>query len=70
MHGASPRAVVAIDEEGGDVTRLHARSGSPVLGPAALGAADDLDLTRDTGRLVGEELVVAGSTSTSHRSPT
>ena len=60
VHHASPRAVVAIDEEGGDVTRLHARSGSPVLGPAALGAADDLDLTRDTGRLVGAELVAAG----------
>jgi beta-N-acetylhexosaminidase len=60
VHQASSRAVVAIDEEGGDVTRLHARSGSPVLGPAALGAADDLDLTRDTGRQVGGELVAAG----------
>ncbi len=60
VHRASPRAVVAIDEEGGDVTRLHALSGSPVLGPAALGAADDLELTRDTGRLVGAELAAAG----------
>jgi beta-N-acetylhexosaminidase len=60
VHQASPRAVVAIDEEGGDVTRLHARSGSPVLGPAALGAADDLDLTRDTGWLVGAELAATG----------
>ena len=60
VHQTSPRAVVAIDEEGGDVTRLHARSGSPVLGPAALGAADDLELTRDTGRLVGAELAAAG----------
>ena len=60
VHRAAPRAVVAIDEEGGDVTRLHARSGSPVLGPAALGAADDLDLTRDAGRMVGAELVAAG----------
>jgi hypothetical protein len=30
-----------VDGEGGDVTRLHALTGSPVLGPAALGAADD-----------------------------
>jgi beta-N-acetylhexosaminidase len=60
VHQASPRAVVAIDEEGGDVTRLHARSGSPVLGPGALGAADDLDLTRDTGRLVGLDLAPIG----------
>ena len=38
--------MVAIDEEGGDVTRLHADVGSPVLGAAALGAADDVDLTQ------------------------
>ena len=60
VHAASPRAVVAIDEEGGDVTRLHVATGSPVLGPAALGAADDLALTRDTGRLVGAELAAVG----------
>jgi beta-N-acetylhexosaminidase len=59
-HTASRRAVIAIDEEGGDVTRLHATTGSPVLGPAALGAADDLVLTRDTGRLIGAELAAAG----------
>ena len=29
--GANPHAVVAIDEEGGDVSRLHYREGSPVL---------------------------------------
>jgi beta-N-acetylhexosaminidase len=56
----SPRAVVAADEEGGDVTRLHATTGSPVLGAAALGAADDLDLTRATGRAIGAELAGAG----------
>ena len=60
VHAASPRAVVAIDEEGGDVTRLHVATGSPVLGPGALGAADDLALTRDTGRLVGAELAAVG----------
>ena len=42
IRDAGPRAVIAIDEEGGDVTRVHARHGSPVLGAAALGAADDL----------------------------
>ena len=30
--------VVAVDEEGGDVTRLHAVAGSPSLGAATLGA--------------------------------
>src|SRR5262249_14457343 len=41
---ASPLAVIAVDEEGGDVSRLHAHDGSPVLGAAALGVVDDLDL--------------------------
>jgi beta-N-acetylhexosaminidase len=60
IRAANPRAVIAVDEEGGDVTRLHALDGSPVLGPAALGAADDLVLTRDTGRAIGAEMAAAG----------
>ena len=60
IHRAHPGAVVAIDEEGGDVTRLHATEGSPVLGAAALGAADDLALTESTGRAVGAELAAYG----------
>lgn len=57
-------AVVAVDEEGGDVTRLHTRDGSPVLGALALGAADDLELTRQVGRQVGTELAGLGITMT------
>ena len=60
VHTASPVALVAVDEEGGDVTRLHARTGSPVLGAAALGAVDDLAVTRDAGTLVGADLATAG----------
>ncbi|MDI6912290.1 glycoside hydrolase family 3 N-terminal domain-containing protein [Nocardioides sp.] len=60
IHAAAPYAVVAVDEEGGDVTRLHALQGSPVLGPAALGAAGDLELTRETGAAIGTELAAAG----------
>lgn len=60
VRAANPRAVIAVDEEGGDVTRLHASEGSPVLGPAALGATGDLALTRATGRAIGSELVAAG----------
>jgi len=60
IKAANPRAVIAVDEEGGDVTRLHALDGSPVLGPAALGAADDLALTRDTGRAIGAEMAAVG----------
>lgn len=53
-------AVVATDEEGGDVTRLHVRDASPVPGPAVLGAADDLALTAAVGRAVGLELAALG----------
>ena len=62
IRDAGPRAVIAVDEEGGDVTRLHARDGSPVLGAAALGAADDLGLTRVTGHAIGAELAALGIT--------
>ena len=60
IRAVAPHAVVAVDEEGGDVTRLHALGGSPVLGPAALGVADDLALTRATGHAVGAELAAVG----------
>jgi beta-N-acetylhexosaminidase len=62
VQAARAGAVVAVDEEGGDVSRLHAHDGSPVLGAAALGAADDLALTRATGAAVGAELAAVGVT--------
>ncbi len=62
VRSVSPRAVVAVDEEGGDVTRLHVPDGSPVLGPLALGAADDLALTTAVGRAIGLELAAVGIT--------
>ncbi len=37
IHAAGPDAVVALDEEGGDVTRLYYAVGSPHAGHAALG---------------------------------
>ncbi|RAY12010.1 glycoside hydrolase family 3 protein [Actinomadura craniellae] len=52
--------VIAIDEEGGDVTRLGHLTGSPYPGNAALGAADDTDLTRRVYRSLGAELAAAG----------
>ena len=55
-----PNAVLAVDEEGGDVTRLHATTGSPFLGAGALGAADDLHLTRATAAAIGAELADLG----------
>lgn len=60
VRAVRPDALVAIDEEGGDVTRLHVAAGSPVLGAAALGAVDDLSLTETAGRVVGAELATVG----------
>ena len=59
---ANPHAVIAVDEEGGDVSRLHTREPSPVLGAAALGAVDDPALTEEVGRWVGTELAAVGVT--------
>lgn len=53
-------ALVATDEEGGDVTRLHTRAASPVPSPAVLGTVDDLALTGAAGRAVGLDLVAVG----------
>lgn len=62
IRDANPGAVVAIDEEGGDVTRVHQRSGSPYPGNAVLGRVDDVELTRRVGATVGAELAAAGVT--------
>lgn len=60
VHAAGPQAVICTDEEGGDVTRLHAPTGTPVLGASALGAASSLELTRATGAAVAADLAAAG----------
>ncbi|GAA3492195.1 glycoside hydrolase family 3 protein [Streptomyces cremeus] len=52
--------LVAIDEEGGDVTRLEVRGGSSFPGNLALGAVDDVDLTRDVARELGRRLAECG----------
>jgi len=57
---ANPRALIAIDEEGGDVTRLYYATGSPYPGNALLGRIDDLALTADVARSVARELRSVG----------
>ncbi|WP_329552986.1 glycoside hydrolase family 3 protein [Streptomyces sp. NBC_00696] len=52
--------LVAIDEEGGDVTRLEARTGSSFPGNHALGAVDDVDLTRAVAHELGRRLAECG----------
>ena len=58
----NPDAIIAIDEEGGDVTRLFADTGAPFPGNAVLGRLDDLDTTRDTAAAIGWALRRAGCT--------
>ncbi len=60
LHAVRADVVVALDEEGGDVTRLEATTGSSVPGNAALGAIDDEDLTRGVGRALGTVLLASG----------
>ena len=60
IYAASPRALIAIDEEGGDVTRLYAQVGSPFPGNAVLGRLDDLDTTRNAAAEIGWELRRSG----------
>jgi beta-N-acetylhexosaminidase len=52
--------VIAIDEEGGDVTRVAYADGSPYPGNAALGAVDDTALTRSVYQAIGADLAALG----------
>ncbi|WFE34090.1 glycoside hydrolase family 3 N-terminal domain-containing protein [Micromonospora sp. WMMD975] len=62
LRAGRPDVIVAIDEEGGDVTRLAHATGSPYPGNAALGAVDDPDLTRAVYAAIGAELAALGVT--------
>ena len=57
LRAAAPaEPVIAIDEEGGDVTRIGYAAGSPYPGNAALGAVDDTALTRSVYTAIGADL--------------
>src|SRR6266508_2626022 len=60
LRRARSDVIVAIDEEGGDVTRLDARTGSCSPGNAALGAVDDVDATAAAHRMIGRRLAALG----------
>ncbi|MFE9202117.1 glycoside hydrolase family 3 N-terminal domain-containing protein [Micromonospora sp. NPDC007230] len=62
LRAGRPDAIIAIDEEGGDVTRLAHATGSPYPGNAALGAVDDVTLTRQVYAAIGAELAALGIT--------
>ena len=52
--------LVAIDEEGGDVTRLEAADGSSFPGNLALGVVDDTALTEKVAAAIAAELARVG----------
>ena len=58
LHGL----LIAVDEEGGDVTRLEARTGSSYPGALALGAVDDTAVTSEVGAALAADLATAGIT--------
>ena len=60
IRAANPDAVTAIDEEGGDVTRLFADTGSPYPGNAVLGRLDDPARTEAVAARVGRALAAVG----------
>lgn len=60
LRAIRPDLLVAADEEGGDVTRLEARGGSSFPGNLALGAVDDLKLTRAVAAELGRRLAECG----------
>ncbi|WP_433347986.1 glycoside hydrolase family 3 protein [Micromonospora sp. CA-111912] len=62
LRAARPDVLVAIDEEGGDVTRLARATGSPYPGNAALGAVDDPAVTERVYAAIGAELAALGIT--------
>ena len=57
---ANPNAVITLDEEGGDVTRLYYDAGSPQPGNAVLGRLNDLDETYASAAAIGEDVRRAG----------
>ncbi|WP_329124483.1 glycoside hydrolase family 3 protein [Streptomyces sp. NBC_01465] len=56
----NPDVLIAVDEEGGDITRLEAATGSSYPGNLALGTVDDPELTAAVAHSVGGELRAVG----------
>jgi beta-N-acetylhexosaminidase len=60
LRAARRDVLIGIDEEGGDVTRLGHRDGSPYPGNGALGATGDPSLTERIYRHIGDDLAAVG----------
>jgi beta-N-acetylhexosaminidase len=60
LRSHNPHVLIAVDEEGGIITRVEAASGSSYPGNAALGAVDDLTVTRAVAQSIGAMLADLG----------
>jgi beta-N-acetylhexosaminidase len=60
LRAENPAVIVSADEEGGDVTRLEAATGSSYPGNLALGVVDDVDVTTEVGAAIGSLCARAG----------
>jgi beta-N-acetylhexosaminidase len=60
LRAAAAEPLIAVDEEGGDVTRIAHLVGSNYPGNAALGAVDDVVLTEAVYRALGTDLAALG----------
>ncbi|SMQ75107.1 beta-N-acetylhexosaminidase [Plantibacter sp. VKM Ac-1784] len=56
-----PEILIGVDEEGGNVSRLEAQTGSTLPGHAQLGALDDVETTHAVGAALAERLRAAGA---------
>lgn len=56
----APHALLSVDEEGGDVTRLHYLTGSNQPGNAVLGRLNDLEATTASAAAIASELAAFG----------
>ncbi|GAA2800412.1 glycoside hydrolase family 3 protein [Nonomuraea dietziae] len=60
LRAENPSALVGVDEESGEVTRLEVAKGSSRPGNYALGVVDDVALTEELARDLGRDLAAAG----------
>ena len=60
LHARMPGVLLATDEEGGDVTRVHYPAGSTAVGNGVLGRLDDVATTRAAAAAIGAELAALG----------
>lgn len=61
IRDCKPDALVAVDEEGGEVTRLEATTGSSWPGARVYGVLDDVDLTAGAAASIARAVAGAGA---------